>query len=159
MNCFGPARRIPTGCMDWQRCRRENRKRPRRRWREPPRSCNSEGLFDAYPGLTLVSGHWGELNPYFLDRLDETLPQKVTGLDHEISYYYKKNIYVTPSGMFYSAPMKLCVERLGADRILWSTDYPYMLRENSLEFLQSMELEPSEREAIGHGNAEKIYHI
>ncbi len=117
------------------------------------------GLFDEYPGLTLVSGHWGELIPYFLDRLDETLPQKVTGLDHEISYYYKKNIYVTPSGMFYSAPMKLCVERLGADRILWSTDYPYMLRENSLEFLQSMELEPSEREAIGHGNAEKIYHI
>src|ERR1700761_6680302 len=39
------------------------------------------GVFDQYPALQVILGHWGEMIPFYLDRLDEALPQAVTGLD------------------------------------------------------------------------------
>ena len=117
------------------------------------------GVFDAYPNLKIISGHWGETIPYFLDRLNETLPQAVTGLKHDIAYYYRHNIYVTPSGMFYKAPMSLCINELGADRVLWSMDYPYMLRENTATFLENFDISDEEKAQIAYKNAEALFKL
>lgn len=117
------------------------------------------GIFDAYPNLKIISGHWGETIPYFLDRLNETLPQAVTGLKHDIAYYYRHNIYVTPSGMFYKAPMSLCINELGADRVLWSMDYPYMLRENTVTFLENFDISDEEKAQIAYKNAEALFKL
>ena len=117
------------------------------------------GLFDQLPDLTLISGHWGEMIPYFFERLDETLPMSVTGLKQNISDYFKTNIYVSPSGMFYDAPFQLCLHSIGADRILWSMDYPYMMREQTKEYLMNMPITQKEKELIAHQNAESLFHI
>lgn len=40
------------------------------------------GVFDRYPHLHLISGHWGEMVPNFLERLDEFTGMVGTGTDH-----------------------------------------------------------------------------
>ncbi len=117
------------------------------------------GIFDKLPGLTLINGHWGELVPYFFERLDAQLPPKLTGLARSFTEYYKEHVYVTPSGMLYNAPMGLCVSELGADRILWATDYPYLRPENPREYLENAPISDEDKEKIGYRNAEKLLKI
>lgn len=45
----------------------------------------------------MIIGHWGEFIPFFLERMDETL--FADHLKHPVSYYFKNNFYMTPSGM------------------------------------------------------------
>lgn len=50
------------------------------------------GTFDKLPGLKLISGHWGEMMPAFLERIDYMFKPEVTGLSRTISGYYKGNV-------------------------------------------------------------------
>lgn len=114
------------------------------------------GIFDKLPNLTLINGHWGELVPYFLERIDSQLPPDLTGLGRTFSEYYKGHIYVTPSGMLYDAPLQLCVSELGADRIMWACDYPYIRPENARHYLENAPVSDQDKEKIGYLNAEKL---
>lgn len=117
------------------------------------------GIFDRLPDLTLICGHWGETLPYYFNRLDHTLTPQLTGLNYQISDYFRNNMYLTPSGMFFEDNFRFCLEKMGADRLLWATDYPYCKPGNSREYLNQMELTAEDREKIAHGNAEKLFHI
>ena len=57
------------------------------------------GLFDKYPNLQIISGHWGELVPFYLNRLDDQ-QAKTLQLKRTFKDYFKQNIYITPSGFF-----------------------------------------------------------
>lgn len=117
------------------------------------------GIFDRLPGLTLICGHWGETLPYYFNRLDTTLTPSVTGLCHEISYYFKNNMYLTPSGMFFDDDLLFCLDKVGANRILWATDYPYCKPENSKDYLASLPISLEQKEKIAHINAECLFDI
>ena len=117
------------------------------------------GVLDKLPELKLICGHWGETLPYYFNRLDDTLKPEVTGLKHKISDYFKKNIYLTPSGMFYEDDLRFCLEKVGADHILWATDYPYQKPGNSREYLQKLGLDQEDLEKIAWGNAERVFGI
>lgn len=54
------------------------------------------GLFDELPELQIIVGHWGELVPFYLNRLDDQ-QSKTLQLRYKISDYFKRNIYITPS--------------------------------------------------------------
>ncbi|MFJ8857539.1 hypothetical protein ACIRD8_03800 [Streptomyces sp. NPDC102451] len=71
-------------------------------------------------------GHWGEMIPWFLDRLDEALPQRATGLDRSIGDYVRQNVWYTPSGMFTAPHLRFCTEVLGTDRMIYSVDCPFV---------------------------------
>ena len=114
------------------------------------------GLFDKLPNLKLISGHWGEFVPYFLERLDEaTTPVVDNPLKHPVSYYYKKNVYVTPSGMYTWPQMQLVLTEMGADHILWAQDYPYV-KGNAKDFLANTDIANDDKEKIAHENIEKL---
>lgn len=57
------------------------------------------GAFDKYPNLQVISGHWGEMLPFWLQRLDDSLPQAATGLNRTLTGTFQEQVYVTPSGM------------------------------------------------------------
>ena len=117
------------------------------------------GVFEKYPNLKLISGHWGEFVPYFLERLDEaTTPVVHNPLPHPFSYYYKKNIYVTPSGMFTEPQMQLVLTEMGADHIIWAQDYPYV-KGNVSDLLDTIDICDSDKEKIAHGNVEQLLHL
>ena len=104
-----------------------------------------------------ISQSWGELLPYYLDRLNDTLPPKVTGLERSIKDYFHDNLYVSPSGMFYEAPFRLCLDELGADHILWASDYPYRPIGEARTFLEGFGLPKEDLALIAHGNAERVF--
>ena len=114
------------------------------------------GVFDKFPHLTIIAGHWGEMIPFFLDRLDMAMPKRMTGLKHEISEYFRKHVYVTPSGMFSYAQLRFTLDTVGADRILYSIDYPYINGNGAAKFLEDAPITPEEKEKIAHANAEEL---
>jgi predicted TIM-barrel fold metal-dependent hydrolase len=114
------------------------------------------GKFEQYPDLQVISGHWGEMVPFYLQRLDDTLPREVTNLPHSISETYKAHVYVTPSGMLNLPHFEFIHKVLGADRILYSVDYPYLTLTGAREFLESLPISQPDKEKIGHGNAEAL---
>ena len=55
------------------------------------------GAFDKYPNLQVISGHWGEMLPFWLQRLDDSLPLAATGLSRTLTRTFQEHVYVTPS--------------------------------------------------------------
>ena len=117
------------------------------------------GTFDKLPSLKLISGHWGELVPSFLERLDYMLTPQITHLHKYPSEYYKENVYLTPSGIFSEMQLEYLVRLMGAEHILYAVDYPYMQPENTYDFLAGANLTQEQKELIAHGNAERILHL
>lgn len=117
------------------------------------------GIFDKLPNLKFISGHWGELIPAFLERMDSIMTRKFTGLQKNISEYYKEHVYVTPSGIFSKTQLEYMVKLMGAEHILYAVDYPYINSDGAYEFLAGSNLTQDEKELIAHGNAERLLHI
>jgi len=115
----------------------------------------ASGVFDKLPDLQLISGHWGELVPFYLNRLDDQL-SKTLQLNRKISDYYKSNIYITPSGLFSEAQLKFAISELGADRIIYSGDYPFLIDKNTRGFLETASVSNEDKEKIAYRNAEKL---
>jgi predicted TIM-barrel fold metal-dependent hydrolase len=46
------------------------------------------GVFDLYPGLQLILGHWGEMIPFFLARFAKMLTQTAKHLQWPIADYF-----------------------------------------------------------------------
>jgi len=112
--------------------------------------------FEEYPNLQVISGHWGEMVPFYLQRMDDTIPQEATRLSRSITETYKAHVYVTPSGMLNLPHFTFIHKVLGADRILYSVDYPYLTLTGARDFLEGLPISQRDKEKIAHGNAEAL---
>ena len=117
------------------------------------------GKFDRFPRLQVISGHWGEMVPFYLQRMDDTIPQEASRLSRSITETYKQHVWVTPSGMLDLPHFEFIHKVIGADRILYSIDYPYLTLSGAREFLESLPISAEEKEKIAHGNAEKLFSL
>lgn len=117
------------------------------------------GRFDEFPRLQLVAGHWGEMLPFFLSRIDQSMPQSVTKLSRTVTETFKQNVYVTPSGIFDYPQLKFCVEVLGADRIIHSVDCPFISNEGALPFIANAPFDERTKELIAYKNAETLFNF
>ncbi len=114
------------------------------------------GALDRHPNLRIISGHWGEMVPFFLQRMDDAMPPGATGLSRTISQTYRDQVFVTPSGMLNLPHFRFVHEVLGAERILFAIDYPYLTMTGARAWLESLPVSEDERAAIAHGNAERL---
>lgn len=117
------------------------------------------GIFDKLPNLKLISGHWGEFVPYYLERLDAIFDLTPITLKRKVSEYYKENVYITPSGMFTVPQLQLAIAEVGADHILYSCDYPHNKATDARSFLQSAPISNEDKEKIAYRNAEKLFKV
>lgn len=69
---------------------------------------------------------------------------------------FHEQVYVTPSGMFTRSHFDFIYTLLGAERILFSLDYPYQSLDGAHEFIDSLPVALSEKEMIAYKNAEKL---
>lgn len=116
------------------------------------------GALDRHPKLKLLSGHWGEFTAGWLERLDGTFA-KTRYLERAVSDYYRDHVWVTPSGMYSQNQMNYMLAEVGADRIIHSEDFPYVVRDDVLDFLMQADLTDDQRHAVAHGNAEQLLRI
>ena len=114
------------------------------------------GVFDRFPDLKIVTGHWGEVVLFYLDRLD--MLSRPAKLSRKVSEYLQHHLYVTPSGLFSQRYLRWSLEILGPEHILFSTDYPYQQasREAVNGLFESPELSDLDRESIGWRNWERL---
>lgn len=117
------------------------------------------GVFDRFPKLQVISGHWGEMVPFYLQRMDDTLSQQVTGLSRSISQTYREHVYVTPSGMLNLPHFEFVHKVMGPDRIIYAIDYPYLTQTGAREFVEQLPISQEDREKIAHRNAEKLFRL
>ena len=91
-----------------------------------------------------------------LPRFDLTLPTRATGLERPVGAYLRENVHYTFSGFNWTSAFLDLLLQVGADRIMFSTDYPYASMAQARGFLDQLAVSPADRERIAHGNAEHL---
>ena len=115
------------------------------------------GLFDRLPTLQVILGHWGETLAFYLERAD--LISQVAGLERTFAQTFRENFHLTPSGMT-SEPMLLhALMTVGADRILYSVDDPFVPAVEGgrgRAFLENAPISPADKRKIAWDNAARL---
>lgn len=115
------------------------------------------GALDRYPGLQLIIGHMGEGLPAMLARCDQVFGAETPRfLRRTVSQTILDQVHVTTSGFFTLPPFMAALLTFGADRILFSVDYPFSPNAKGRAFLDQLPLSPADKEKIAHGNADRL---
>lgn len=121
------------------------------------------GVFDDFPRAKLLLGHMGEGLPFMLWRLDSRWSfhnhRGVELAQGKPSAYLRRNLYITTSGVCSDAPLLCSLLALGADRMLFGTDYPFESMAVAADFLDRAPLSEADRAKIAHENAEALLRI
>ena len=117
------------------------------------------GVFDRLPALQIIIGHMGEMIPFMLARVDDTLTPMAKHLQWPVPDYFLRNFHITTSGFFSDPPLLLAMQVMGADRIIFSVDYPFSTNEQGQAFLDHAPISPADKEKISHLNAERLLRL
>jgi predicted TIM-barrel fold metal-dependent hydrolase len=116
------------------------------------------GMFESYPRLKVILGHLGEGLPFSLWRIDMAL-QRQGNRATPFRDCFREHFWITTSGNFSTPALLCCVMELGADRILFSVDYPFVLNPPATRWMQDIPLGPEDRAKILSGNARRLLRI
>lgn len=125
----------------------------------------ASGLFDRFPRLKIILGHFGEMIPYMLDRTIQLSPRwnASSPLKRPFKQVYDENIWVTTSGVWSLDPLRCMLGNTKRDRILFSVDYPFARNEWGEkwmgELIASGLCSREEVEGIAFRNAERLLGI
>jgi predicted TIM-barrel fold metal-dependent hydrolase len=122
------------------------------------------GVFDNFPNLKIIMGHYGEALPFLVDRVDRAYMQRHSVPNPEIgagskewaSHYLKKNLWVTTSGNYLPAAFVCSRDGLGMDKLLLGTDFPYEDMGDCMGFLAGLPLTEDEKSKLYETNARAL---
>ena len=123
------------------------------------------GAFDRHPNLQVVLGHLGEGLYFWLYRLDFEFTKPwlqrspLIKAERRPSEYLRENFYASTSGHFQSSAFAVTLAEIGADRVLFATDYPYEDSGQAVEWLESQPIDDVDRAKILHGNAARLFKV
>jgi uncharacterized protein len=115
------------------------------------------GALDRHPRLKLLIGHMGEGLPTMMERVERVFgTYSSTHLERNVARAILEQVWVSTSG-FSSMPAFLAAfMTFGADRILFSVDYPFGNNLAAAGFLKSLPVSPEDRKKIAHQNADAL---
>jgi predicted TIM-barrel fold metal-dependent hydrolase len=116
------------------------------------------GVFQRHPGLQVVVGHMGENLPFSLMRADYML-RYLDSISFSVADVVREHVHITICGYTTVPPLLCALSVFGADRIMFSTDYPYGDCAEHSRFLADAPISPMDREKIAHGNAETLFRL
>lgn len=123
----------------------------------------ASGLFDVHPKLIIILGHLGEGLPYSIWRVDnrnawvkapKTYPAK-----RPLGHYFRENFYLTTSGNFRTQTLIDAMLEIGADRILFSADWPFENIDHAALWFDSCSIAEADRLKIGRTNARRLFRL
>lgn len=122
------------------------------------------GIFDEHPNLQIIIGHMGEGLPFNIWRVDNKNmwtheegsagPQPASKTFSEI---FKENFHITVSGNYCTEALLCSLMVVGADRILFSTDWPFENVDYSAQWMDTVDISEEDRQKIGRTNAAKLF--
>ena len=121
------------------------------------------GLFDELPRLNIILGHLGEGLPFYLWRIDNRnnwmkAPHKYAARK-PVADYFRANFHVTTSGHFSTAALIDTIAEIGADRVMFSVDYPFEDFSDAADWFDHAQIGEGDRLAIGRTNAMKLFRL
>lgn len=123
----------------------------------------ASGLFDRHPGLKIILGHMGEGIPYMLWRIDNrnawVKAPKGYPAKKKFCEYFQQNFYITTSGNFRTQTLIDAMLEIGADRILFSTDWPFENIDHAAIWFDAASISEPDREKIGRTNALSLFKL
>lgn len=124
------------------------------------------GVFDRFPKLRIVVGHMGEGLPFWLPRIDNRYVAMRGGMfggakpmQRMPSDYIRENLWITTSGMNYWPQLKMTLDVLGHDRVMYATDYPFEKQGEAVGFVEAMPLSLSEKKMLFETVAAKVFRL
>ena len=116
------------------------------------------GVFDEFPRLKIILGHNGEGLPFIMERMNAhtVMDARRRKLKKTPLEYLRDHLLVTTSGNFSVPAFVGMFMALGADRVMFSVDWPYERNDEAMAFLGKLPLNEADRAKISHGNAERI---
>jgi predicted TIM-barrel fold metal-dependent hydrolase len=121
------------------------------------------GLFDAHPRLQIILGHMGENLPFALWRVDNAnawIPDRLSyPAKRKIREYFRENFYVTTSGNFHTPALLNALLEVGAERIMFSTDWPFENIDHAADWFDACPISENDRQKIGRTNARRLFKL
>ena len=121
------------------------------------------GLFDECPNLKIVLGHLGEGIPVYIWRIDGRngwmKERHRYAAKHGVGHYFRKHFHLTTSGNFSTPALLNAVSEMGADRVMFSVDWPFESVEEACVWFDRAEIDATERAKIGRDNAIKLFKL
>jgi 2,3-dihydroxybenzoate decarboxylase len=123
----------------------------------------ASGLFDAHPRLQIVLGHLGEGLPYSIWRVDHRnawtgQPPRYPA-KRKLGEYFQQNFYLTTSGNFRTQSLIDAMLEIGAERILFSTDWPFENIDHAADWFDAAPISEADRLKIGRTNAQRLFKL
>ncbi|ROW06976.1 hypothetical protein VMCG_04043 [Cytospora schulzeri] len=116
------------------------------------------GVFDRFPRLKIIIGHFGEMIPFMLQRIERASGR--WGKTRNFRQVWDENIWLTTSGNWSLDPLVTILRNTKKDRILYSVDYPFSANEDGLKWLEELEasglVSKEELEGIRWKNASSL---
>ena len=69
---------------------------------------------------------------------------------------FSEHFFVTTSGNFSDPALLCCLQEIGADRILFSVDWPFVPNNPGVDWMESLQLSNDDKIKILSGNATKL---
>ena len=114
------------------------------------------GTLDRHPKLKIIIGHMGEMLPMMMARADQVFRHDIEHLKRPITQAIHDQVWITTSGIFDQPPFIAALQTFGIDRIMFSIDYPFAPNAAGRKFLNNVELAPSDKVKLSHGNADAL---
>jgi 2,3-dihydroxybenzoate decarboxylase len=123
----------------------------------------ASGLFDRHPRLQVILGHLGEGLPYSIWRVDNrnawTKAPPRYPAKKKLAVYLQENFHLTTSGNFRTQTLIDAILEVGADRIMFSTDWPFENVDHAAIWFDSCSISEADRVKIGRTNAQRLFKL
>ena len=123
------------------------------------------GIFDRYPDLQIAVGHGGEAIPYWLYRIDfmhkagvaSQRYERLKPLKKDMVRCLRENVLATTSGLPFPPAIKLMLEVMGEDRVMYAMDYPYEYVADEVRAHDLLDISDVAKKKLMQTNAERVF--
>ena len=117
------------------------------------------GVFDRHPQAKLIIGHLGETLPFFAGRIQRAFEYNpyTQRTRQRLQDYLSSNIWITTSGNFNDQALITTLLTVGADHILFASDYPYDMSTDAARWIERAPISENDRRKICYDNAAALF--
>jgi gamma-resorcylate decarboxylase len=105
----------------------------------------------------------GEGLPYSMWRVDNcnawVKTRHAYAAKKKIGDYFRANFHLTTSGNFHTPTLLCAMSEIGADRVMFSTDWPFENIDHAADWFDNAKIDEADRMKIGRSNALKLFKL